>query len=53
VGRSVCDIYGDGGTVTTLEEEVRPSKSLPLFMPSGTMIQQIALRIHADRRTSR
>jgi threonine aldolase len=49
------DIYGAGGTVATLEEEVRVflGKPAAVFMPSGTMIQQIALRIHADARTSR
>jgi threonine aldolase len=49
------DMYGDGGVVTTLEDEVREllGKPAAVFMPSGTMIQQIALRIHADARTSR
>jgi threonine aldolase len=49
------DIYGDGGTVSILEEEVRNllEKPAAVFMPSGTMIQQIALRIHADARNSR
>lgn len=49
------DMYGEGGTVTTLEDEVREllGKPAAVFMPSGTMIQQIALRIHADARTSR
>ena len=46
------DWYGDGGAVTTLETEVREllGKPAAVFMPSGTMAQQIALRIHADRR---
>ena len=49
------DMYGDGGVVTLLEEEVRALLDRPaaVFMPSGTMIQQIALRIHADRRQRR
>jgi threonine aldolase len=49
------DIYGDGGTVRILEDEVRNllEKPAAVFMPSGTMIQQIALRIHADGRNSR
>jgi threonine aldolase len=49
------DIYGSGGTVAILEEEVRTllDKPAAVFMPSGTMIQQIALRIHADRRNRR
>jgi threonine aldolase len=46
------DMYGDGGAVTVLETEVREllGKPAAVFMPSGTMAQQIALRIHADRR---
>ena len=50
-----ADIYGSGGTVAILEEEVRTllGKPAAVFMPSGTMIQQIALRIHADRRNRR
>lgn len=49
------DIYGEGGSVTALENEVRELLDLPaaVFMPSGTMIQMTALRIHADRRNSR
>ena len=49
------DIYGEGGTVGILEEEVRSllDKPAAVFMPSGTMIQQIALRIHADLRNRR
>jgi len=46
------DRYGDGGAVEALEAEVRTvlGKPAAVFMPSGTMAQQIALRIHADRR---
>jgi threonine aldolase len=46
------DWYGEGGAVATLETEVREllGKPAAVFMPSGTMAQQIALRIHADRR---
>ena len=49
------DVYGEGGTVGILEEEVRTllDKPAAVFMPSGTMIQQIALRIHADQRNRR
>ncbi len=45
------DRYGEGGAVSALEEEVCTvlGKPAALFMPSGTMAQQIALRIHADR----
>src|SRR4051794_20405486 len=39
------DWYGDGGVVPILEEEVREllGKEAAVFMPSGTMAQQIAL----------
>jgi threonine aldolase len=49
------DIYGDGGVVGVLEDKVRKllDKPAAVFMPSGTMIQQAALRIHSDRRGSR
>ena len=45
------DRYGDGGVVAELEDEVCKvlGKPAAVFMPSGTMAQQIALRIHADR----
>jgi threonine aldolase len=48
------DTYGSRGSVAVLEEEVRRllKKPAAVFMPSGTMIQQIALRIHSDRRNS-
>jgi threonine aldolase len=46
------DRYGSGGAVEALEHEIRNvlGKPATVFMPSGTMAQQIALRIHADRR---
>jgi threonine aldolase len=46
------DRYGAGGAVAALEDEMRTvlGKPAAVFMPSGTMAQQIALRIHADRR---
>jgi len=45
------DTYGAGGTVALLETEVAELLGKPaVLMPSGTMVQQIALRIHADRR---
>ncbi|MEZ4619611.1 MAG: beta-eliminating lyase-related protein [Caldilineaceae bacterium] len=49
------DRYGEGGAVSALEEEVGTllGKSAALLLPSGTMAQQIALRIHADRRSMR
>ncbi len=46
------DRYGAGGAVEALEDEMRTvlGKPAAVFMPSGTMAQQIALRIHAERR---
>lgn len=46
------DRYGKGGAVSALEEEICAllGKPAAVFMPSGTMAQQIALRIHADGR---
>ncbi len=54
-GDLAVDYYGEGGVVGTLEDEVRGllDKPAAVFMPSGTMAQQIALRIHADRRSRR
>ena len=45
------DIYGEGGVVTELEAEVAAllGKPAAVLMPSGTMAQQIALRVHAER----
>jgi threonine aldolase len=49
------DRYGDGGVVTELETEVAGLLGQPaaVFVPSGTMAQQMVLRVHADRRPSR
>jgi threonine aldolase/SAM-dependent methyltransferase len=49
------DRYGKGGVVFELEQEVAAllGKPAALFFPSGTMAQQIALRVHADRRGRR
>ncbi len=46
------DRYGAGGVVTALEREVAEllGKPAAVFLPSGTMAQQITLRVHADRR---
>ena len=46
------DVYGAGGAVEALEGEICRvlGKPAAVFMPSGIMAQQIALRIHADRR---
>jgi threonine aldolase len=45
------DRYGDGGVVEELEAEVANllGKPAAAFFVSGTMAQQIALRVHADR----
>lgn len=46
------DRYGAGGAVAALEEEMRAvlGKPAAVFMLSGTMAQQIAIRVHADKR---
>ncbi len=45
------DRYGDGGVVAELEAEVGKLLGKPAvaFFPSGTMAQQAAMRVHADR----
>ena len=50
-----ADVYGEGGVVQELETEVAAllGKPAAVFLPSGTMAQQIALRIHGDRRGRR
>lgn len=52
---TVFDRYGDGGVVADVEAEVARllGKSAAVFLPSGTMAQQSALRVHADRRGRR
>jgi threonine aldolase len=49
------DRYGDGGVVAALENEIATllGKPAAVFLPSGTMAQQAALRAHADRRGRR
>src|SRR6266542_406342 len=46
------DVYGEGGVVEELEDEIASllGKPAAAFLPSGVMSQQIALRVHADRR---
>jgi threonine aldolase len=46
------DRYGEGGFVETFEGRIAEllGKPAAALMPSGTMAQQIALRIHCDRR---
>jgi threonine aldolase len=45
------DVYGEGELIQSFEREVAAllGKESAVFMPSGTMAQQIALRIWADR----
>jgi threonine aldolase len=45
------DMYGQGDLISDFEKQVAEllGKPAAVFMPSGTMAQQIALRIHADR----
>lgn len=52
---TVVDSYGEGGVVTELESMVAEllGKPAAVFVPSGTMAQQAALRVHADRRGRR
>jgi beta-eliminating lyase len=47
-----ADRYGQGEVITRFEREVAAllGKEAAVFMPSGTMCQQIALRIWAQRR---
>ncbi len=51
-GVGELDFYGERGLVERLEERVAGllGKEAAVWMPSGTMAQQIALRIHAERR---
>lgn len=48
----VADHYGQGEVIASFEKEVAGllGKEAAVFMPSGTMCQQIALRIWAERR---
>jgi len=52
---TAVDRYGDGGVVADLETAVTEMLGLPaaVYLPSGTMAQQSALRVHADRRGRR
>ena len=49
------DRYGQGELIAQFEQEIASlfGKEAAVFMPSGTMCQQIALRIWADRRSTR
>src|ERR1700761_1034185 len=47
----LADNYGEGGALQKFEAEIAAllGKEAAVFMPSGTMAQQIAMRIAADR----
>ena len=49
------DAYGQGGPLPAFEQEIAAllGKEAAVFVPSGTMAQQIALRVWADRRGAR
>jgi threonine aldolase len=49
------DFYGEGGLVADFEKHVARllGKEAAVFMPSGTMAQQIALRVWTERRGCR
>ena len=50
-----CDVYGGGPLIESFEAEIAEllGKEGAVFMPSGTMAQQIALRIYCDRNGSK
>jgi threonine aldolase len=52
---TAVDRYGDGGVVTELESQIAAllGKPAAVFLPSGTMAQQLVLRVHADRQGRR
>jgi threonine aldolase len=54
-GPLAADRYGEGVAIERLESRIAGllGKEAAVWMPSGTMAQQIALRIHADRGRSR
>jgi threonine aldolase len=51
-GDEDLDSYGEGATISGFEAEVAAlfGQQAAVFMPSGTMAQQIALRLWCDRR---
>ncbi|MCW2842310.1 MAG: Threonine aldolase family protein [Nocardioides sp.] len=55
LGIEEWDVYGDGGAVTRLEEEVAEllGKPAAVFFVSGTMAQQAMLRVWCERRGTR
>lgn len=51
-GEEYADVYGRGDYLATFESEIAAlfGKEAAVFLPSGTMAQQIALRIWCERR---
>ncbi len=49
---SHADVYGSGALINELEDDIAAllGKPAALFLPSGTLAQPLALRIHADAR---
>jgi len=47
----ISDVYGSGKLIEDFESEIAEllGKSAAVFMPSGTMAQQIAMRVWSDR----
>ncbi|MDP9111011.1 MAG: beta-eliminating lyase-related protein [Candidatus Eremiobacteraeota bacterium] len=54
-GQERPDRYGSGEVLETFERDIAQllGKECAAFMPSGTMAQQIALRVHAERSGNR
>ncbi|OWA35678.1 low specificity L-threonine aldolase [Saccharibacillus sp. O16] len=54
-GDTPSDMYGRGETISKFERKLAEmlGKEAAVFFPSGTMAQQIALRIWSDRKNSR
>jgi threonine aldolase len=52
---TIVDRYGEGGVVTELEQEVATllGKPAAVFLPTGTMAQQLVMRMHAEHRGRR
>lgn len=48
---AISDVYGSGALIEDFEQEIAVllGKQAAVFMPSGTMAQQIAMRIWSDR----
>ncbi|EUJ23669.1 threonine aldolase [Listeria grandensis FSL F6-0971] len=54
-GSLESDIYGEGAVIENFESKIAEflGEETAVFFPSGTMAQQIALRIWADRKTNK